>query len=93
MSSFSRELKSLANLKLHKFWFGIDDERIKSHVCDSISCVINFGQSMPETKLSGDDYTFVFLRNHPKKQKSGAFRYARWMVKAWNQQILKKTSK
>ena len=57
---------------------------------DSISRVINFVQSMLETKLSGVDYIFVFSGQHSKKHKSkavmlnapGAVHHTRWMVKA-----------
>ena len=38
----------------------MDNGRIKSYFSDSISRVINFGRCMLETKLSGDEYTFVF---------------------------------
>ena len=64
MSSFSKELKSLPKFIVKQISIRIDDRRIKFYVSDSISRVINFGQFMLETKLSGDDYTFVFLRHY-----------------------------
>ena len=49
---------------LNKFRFAIDD---------LISRVRNFAQSMFETKLSVNDYTFVFLGQYPKNSKAIMF--------------------